>query len=53
MFPNQSEDVTCKKMRTLTQAQRNKALQLNFCKKDYIVSDLKITEPMIVTAEGS
>lgn len=52
IFPTDDEDVTCKKMRTLTQTQKCKALQLNFCKKDYIVTDLKICQGEVVIADG-
>ena len=40
-------------MRTLTQAQRNKALIVNFCKKDYIITDLRINEQAVVMADGT
>lgn len=40
-------------MRALTQAQRNKALQVSFCKKDYIITDLRINEQAVVMANGT
>lgn len=40
-------------MRTLTQTQRNKALAVSFCKKDYIITDLRIHEQAVIMADGS
>lgn len=52
-FPYHNDDITCYKMRTLTQTQRNKALAVSFCKKDYIITDLRIHEQAVVMADGS
>jgi hypothetical protein len=40
-------------MRTMTQAQRRKALAVSFCKKDYIITDLKISDQLIDMADGT
>jgi hypothetical protein len=40
-------------MRTLTQAQRNKALEVSFCKKDYIITDLRLYDQVIIMADGT
>lgn len=40
-------------MRTLTQAQRNKALEVSFCKKDYIITDLKQYDQTVVMVDGT
>lgn len=52
-FPYHNDDITCYKMRTLTQAQKSKALEISFCKKDYIITDLKQFDQLVVMADGT
>ena len=52
-FPYHNDDITCYKMRTVTQAQKNKAMSVSFCKKDYIITDLRINEQAVVMADGT
>jgi hypothetical protein len=40
-------------MRTITQAQRSKALAISFCKKDYIITDLRINEQAVLMSDGT
>lgn len=40
-------------MRTVTQAQKNKALEVSHSKKDYIITDLRIDDPAIMLADGT
>ena len=52
-FPWHDDDITCKKMRTLTQAQKAKALDISFRKKDFIITDLKIVDPTVELINGT
>jgi hypothetical protein len=40
-------------MRSLTQAQKLKVMEVSFCKKDYIITDLRIDEQTVTMADGS
>lgn len=52
-FPWHDEDVTCKKMRTLTQTQVHKALEVSFRKKDFIITDLKLVDTTVELVDGT
>ena len=53
VYPTHEDDITCYKMRTITQAQKSKALQISASKKDYIITDLRIDDPAVLMADGT
>lgn len=53
VFPTNDDDVTCNKMRSFTQTQKRKALQHSCCRKDYIITDLRLTDPVVLMADGT
>ena len=40
-------------MRTLTQTQKTKALEISTRKKDFIITDLKLVDPAVELANGT
>jgi hypothetical protein len=40
-------------MRTLTQTQKRKALQISFLRKDYIITDLRLSDSVVLMVDGT
>lgn len=53
VYPTHEDDVTCNKMRTLTQTQKRKAKHISFLRKDYIISDLRLSDSVVLMVDGT
>jgi hypothetical protein len=53
VYPTHEDDITCYNMKTFTQGDKQKGEELCLAKKDYILTDLRLCDTVIVMVDGT